>query len=155
GAGGSAGKGGSSSGGGGAGGSAGKGGTGGGAGTGGSAGAGGGSAGTGGTTGGGTCDAAHSVATLATGTVYTGKANDCVRLSVNPTWATVAIQMQAMPGTVGYPVPFSFFSCAGNGTGSLTADYSSSVMKSGANPGCDYYVQFTGGTAIVKFTYYD
>jgi hypothetical protein len=67
----------------------------------------------------------------------------------------VSIQLQPLPGTAGYPVPFSFFSCAGNGTGSLTGDYSSVVIKSGANPGCDLYVQFTGGATTLKFTYYD
>ena len=102
------------------------------------------------------CDAAHSLATIATSTTYTGKANDCVRLAVNPSWATVAIQLQGQPGTAVYPVPFSFSStCAAAGTGSLPANYTSVTLKSGTNPGCDYFVQFTGGTTALKFTYYD
>jgi hypothetical protein len=109
----------------------------------------------GGSTSTGTCDAAHSVATIATGSTYTGKANQCVRLSVNPTWATVKIEFQPSPGTTGYPIPYSFSSCAGSGTGSLTADYAESVMTSGANPGCDFYVQFTGGATTLKVVYYD
>jgi hypothetical protein len=52
-------------------------------------------------------------------------------------------------------VPFSFFNCSGNGTGSLTADYATSVLGSGPNPGCDYYVQLNGGATTVKVTYYD
>jgi hypothetical protein len=78
-----------------------------------------------------------------------------VTLSVNKTYATVSIQMQALPGTVGYPVPFAYSSCAGNGTGSLTADYSQPVLKMGTNPGCDFYVQFTGAATTLKFIYYD
>ncbi len=123
-----------------------------------SAGGGGGSsagASSGGATGSGTCDAAHALATIGTGNTYTGKATDCVRLSVNPTWAVVMIQMQPQPGTASYPVPFKFFGCAGNGTGSLTSDYTSATLKSGDNPGCDYYVQFSGGNGALKFTYYD
>jgi hypothetical protein len=65
------------------------------------------------------------------------------------------IQFQPQPGTAAYPVPYSFFSCAGNGTGSLTADYAVSSIKSGSNPGCDLYVQFNGGATAVKVTYYD
>jgi len=110
---------------------------------------------TGGTTSSTTCDAAHSVATITTGMVYTGKANDCVRLAVNPTWSNIALQFQPMPGTAAYPVPFSFFSCGGNGTGSLTADYASVIFKNGANPGCDFFVQFGAGGTTVKVTYYD
>jgi len=102
-----------------------------------------------------TCDAAHAVATLMTSQVYTGKANDCVRLAVNPTWSTIALQFQPQPGTQGYPVPFSFFSCGGNGTGSLTADYMNTTFKSGTNPGCDFFVQFGGGETTIKVTYYD
>ena len=102
-----------------------------------------------------TCDAAHTVATLATSQVYTGKANDCVRLKVDPTWSVINVQLQPQPGTQGYPVPFSFFSCGGNGTGSLTADYQNASIKSGANPGCDYFVQFGGGETTIKVTYYD
>ncbi|MEI9938349.1 MAG: hypothetical protein WDO69_14100 [Pseudomonadota bacterium] len=109
----------------------------------------------GGTTSGASCDAAHAVATLTPSAVYTGKANDCVRLSVNPTWSTIALQFQPMPGTAGYPVPFSFFSCGGNGTGSLTADYANTTFESGPNPGCDFFVQFGGGGTTIKVTYYD
>ncbi len=102
------------------------------------------------------CDAAHSLATLATQGVYTGKANDCVRLTVNPQWSTVMIQLQAMPTTAAYPVPFTFSSsCAASGTGSLTADYAMATLKTGTNPGCDFFVQFTGGATVLKFTYYD
>jgi hypothetical protein len=109
----------------------------------------------GGATGGGTCDAAHAVATLMTSQVYTGKANDCVRVAVNPTWSTIALQFQPQPGTTGYPVPFTFESCGGNGTGSLTADYANTTFKSGTNPGCDFFVQFGGGATTIKVTYYD
>jgi len=108
-----------------------------------------------GSTGSTTCDAAHSVATLISNQPYTGKANDCVRLAVNPSWSTVAVQLQPMPGTGPYPVPFSFFSCGGNGTGSLTADYVNVMLKSGPNPGCDFFVQFNGGAATIKVTYYN
>jgi hypothetical protein len=102
------------------------------------------------------CDAAHSVATIATSGTFTGKANDCVRLTVNPTWAVVSLQLQPLPGTASYPVPFTFSaSCAAGGTNSLTADYVNVTLKSGTNPGCDYFVQFTGGTTALKFTYYD
>lgn len=109
----------------------------------------------GGTTGGTGCDAAHAVATITTQQVYTGKANDCVRLAVNPTWAMIALKFQPMPGTAAYPVPFSFFSCAGNGTGSLTGDYVENTFKTGTNPGCDFFVQFGGGATTIKVTYYD
>jgi len=79
-----------------------------------------------------------------------------VRLTVNPTWSTVKIELQPKPGTASYPVPFSFSSsCATPGTGSLTANYVNVVLKSGTNPGCDYFVQFTGGTTALQFTYYD
>ena len=125
------------------------------AGKGGSGSASGGATNAGGSSGSATCDAAHAVATITTGMVYTGKANDCVRLAVNPTWSTIALQFQPMPGTAAYPVPFSFFSCGGNGTGALTADYAGVIFKSGANPGCDFFVQFTGGGTTVKVTYYD
>lgn len=102
------------------------------------------------------CDAAHSVATVATTTTYVGKANECVRLAVNPSWATVKILLQAQPGTAAYPVPFSFSaSCAASGTDSLTANYDEAILKQGANPGCDYFVQFTGGATALKFTYYN
>jgi len=104
---------------------------------------------------GGACDAAHAVATLGTSQSYTGKANDCIRLAVQPSWSTVSLQLQPLAGTAAYPVPFSFFSCAGNGTGSLTADYVNAVIKSGANPGCDYFVQFGGGATTIKVTYFD
>ena len=109
----------------------------------------------GGATGSTTCDAAHAVATLITSQLYTGKANDCVRLAVNPTWSVISLQFQPQPGTGPYPVPFSFFSCGGNGTGSLTADYMNVTLKSGANPGCDFFVQFEGGSTTIKVTYYD
>ena len=67
----------------------------------------------------------------------------------------VSIQLQPLPGTV-YPVPFSFSSsCAAAGTGSLTADYVNAVLKSGTNPGCDYFVQFTGNATVLKFKYFD
>ena len=36
---------------------------------------------------------------LTTSQVYTGKANDCVRLAVNPTWSTIDLQFQPLPGT--------------------------------------------------------
>ena len=114
-----------------------------------------GGASSGGTTGGTGCDAAHAVATITTQQVYTGKANDCVRLAVNPTWAMIALKFQPMPGTAAYPVPFSFFSCAGNGTGSLTGDYVENTFKTGTNPGCDFFVQFGGGATTIKVTYYD
>jgi len=104
---------------------------------------------------GGACDAAHAVATLGTSQSYTGKANDCIRLAVQPSWSTVSLQLQPLAGTAAYPVPFSFFSCAGNGTGALTADYVNAVIKSGANPGCDYFVQFGGGATTIKVTYFD
>ena len=114
-----------------------------------------GGASSGGTTGGTGCDAAHAVATITTQQVYTGKANACVRLAVNPTWAMIALKFQPMPGTAAYPVPFSFFSCAGNGTGSLTGDYVENTFKTGTNPGCDFFVQFGGGATTIKVTYYD
>jgi len=95
------------------------------------------------------------VATIATSQSYTGKANDCVRLVVEPSWSVVNIQLQPLPGTQGYPVPFSFFNCGGNGTGSLTADYANVSLKSGTNPGCDFFVQFDGGATTIKVTYYD
>lgn len=100
------------------------------------------------------CDAAHSKATLTHNTLYTGKANDCVHLSVNPNWAQVTVSFTPQPGTV-YPVPFAYTSsCAGNGTGTLTAN-TDAIIKSGANPGCDYFVQFKGGSTTVKVIYYD
>jgi hypothetical protein len=95
------------------------------------------------------------VATLIGGQLYTGKANDCVRLAVNPTWSVIGMKFQPEPGTGPYPVPFSFFSCGGNGTGSLTADYASTTFKAGANPGCDFFVQFEGGATTIKVTYYN
>lgn len=101
------------------------------------------------------CDAAHAVATLTTNQSYTGKASDCVRLVVEPSWSVINVQVQPLPSTQGYPVPFSFFNCGGNGTGSLTADYSNVTLKSGANPGCDFFVQFGGGETTIKVTYYD
>ena len=109
---------------------------------------------TGGVTGSATCDAAHAVATL-TGGSYLGKANDCVRLAINPTWDVVGVKLQAFPGTAMYPLSFSFFGCDGNGTGSLSADYAESTLKSGKNPGCDYFVQFGGGATTIMVTYYD
>jgi hypothetical protein len=78
-----------------------------------------------------------------------------VRLAINPTWSAVNLKLTAQPGTAQYPAPFSFSSCAGSGTGSLTADYKDSAVMAGANPGCDVYVQFTGGTSAIKFIYYD
>jgi hypothetical protein len=53
-------------------------------------------------------------------------------------------------------VPFAFSSsCAAAGTGALTADYVNATLKSGPNPGCDYFVQFTGGATALKFTYFN
>jgi hypothetical protein len=79
-----------------------------------------------------------------------------VRLVVDPTWSTVSIQLQPLTGTASYPVPFSFSSsCAAPGTGSLTANFASVVLKSGPNPGCDYFVQFTGGSTALQFKYFD
>jgi hypothetical protein len=95
------------------------------------------------------------VATLATQEVYNGKDNDCIRLSVNPSWSVINLQFQPLPGTGPYPVPFSFFSCGGNGTGSLLTDYANVTFKTGANPGCDYFVQFGGNGGTIKVTYYD
>jgi hypothetical protein len=109
----------------------------------------------GGATGGGTCNAGTSLATLATSSVYTGTAGDCVRLAINPGWATVNLKLNSQPGTVGYPVSYSYSYCGGSGTGSLTKDYADSLILMGANPGCDVYVQFAGGSGAVKFTYYD
>ena len=65
------------------------------------------------------------------------------------------VQLQAQPGTAGYPVPFSFFSCAGDGTGSLTGDFAPAILTQGSNPGCDLFVQFNGGATTLKVTYYD
>ena len=48
---------------------------------------------------GGACDAAHAVATLGTSQSYTGKANDCIRLAVQPSWSTVSLQLQPLAGT--------------------------------------------------------
>ena len=109
----------------------------------------------GGTSGGAICDAAHAVASITTSQSYTGKADDCVRLVVEKSWSVVNVQLQPLPGTQGYPVPFTFFNCGGNGTGSLTADYANVSLKSGANPGCDFFVQFGGGGTTIKVTYYD
>ncbi len=78
-----------------------------------------------------------------------------MRLPVNPGWSMVNVKFNSLPGTVGYPVSFSYSSCAGSGTGSLTKDYADSVILAGNNPGCDVYVQFTGGATAIKFTYYD
>lgn len=101
------------------------------------------------------CNAANSKATLTHNTVYTGKANDCIRLSVNPNWAQVTVSFTPQPGTV-YPVPFAYTStCAAGGNMTLTANYADAIIKSGANPGCDYFVQFKGGTSTVKVIYYD
>ena len=101
------------------------------------------------------CDAAHATVTFNQQDNKTVQANDCVHLVVNPGWATVQIKLQAQPGTATYPVPFTFFNCGGNGTGSLTADYAEAVLKSGPNPGCDFFVQFGGGATAVKVTYFD
>jgi hypothetical protein len=109
----------------------------------------------GGATGGGTCNATTSLATIATSMVYTGTASDCVRLAINPGWSMVNLKLNSQPGTVGYPVSYSYSSCAGSGTGSLTKDYADSIILAGANPGCDVYVQFAGGSGAIKFTYYD
>jgi len=76
-------------------------------------------------------------------------------LVVEKSWSVVNVQLQPLPGTQGYPVPFTFFNCGGNGTGSLTADYANVSLKSGANPGCDFFVQFGGGGTTIKVTYYD
>ncbi len=107
----------------------------------------------GGSTGTTPCDASHAVATVSHAQTFTGKANDCVRLSVNPNYASIALDLNAQPGTQ-YPVPFTYTSCAGNGTGKLTAD-GDDIFKTSSNPGCDYYVQFTGGSTTLKFVYYD
>ncbi|HET7540347.1 MAG TPA: hypothetical protein VFK05_10770 [Polyangiaceae bacterium] len=102
-----------------------------------------------------TCDAAHATVTFNQQDTKDVKANDCVHLVVNPGWATVQVKLQAQPGTATYPVPFSFVYCGGNGTGSLTGNYVDAVLKSGPNPGCDVFVQFTGGDTAVKVTYFD
>ncbi|HEY4106941.1 MAG TPA: hypothetical protein VGM44_23735, partial [Polyangiaceae bacterium] len=67
----------------------------------------------------------------------------------------VKIEFQPQPGTTGYPVPYSYSSCKGSGSGSLTADYAESVMITPTNPGCDVYVQFSGSAGAIKVTYYD
>jgi len=101
------------------------------------------------------CDATNAKATVATSGIYEGKANDCVRLHIEPSWGAINLKFIAQPGTGPYPVPFSFFSCGGNGTGSLTADYAETPFKAGPNPGCDFFVQFGGGDTTIKVTYYD
>lgn len=101
-----------------------------------------------------TCDAAHATITFTQQSNKTIKANDCVRLVVDKTWATIGVKLQPLPGTT-YPVPFTFFNCGGNGTGSLIGDYKEAVLKSGPNPGCDFFVQFGGGETPVNVTYYD
>jgi hypothetical protein len=117
-----------------------------------------GSAGAGGGTTATACDSAHALTSVVGGATYTGHAGDCVRLTVNPAYSSVNIQLQALPGTAGYPVTYTFSStCAASGSGSLTADYSQpTLLKANTNPGCDFYVQFTGSaTAVLKFTYFD
>lgn len=101
------------------------------------------------------CDAAHAVATLSHADTFTGKANDCVRLSVNPDYAAIKLDLDPQEGTAKFPVPFSFTGCAGNGTGKLTAVHGDVIFKTGSNPGCDYYVQFTGDSSALEFVYYD
>ena len=95
------------------------------------------------------------MATLTTQQIFVGKANDCVRLAVNPSWSSVSIQLQPTPSAAPYPLPFSFYNCGGNGTGALTADYANVTLKAGPNPGCDFFVQFEGGSTTIKVTYYD
>jgi hypothetical protein len=101
------------------------------------------------------CNAANAKATLTHNMLYTGTGKDCVRLTVNPDWAQVTVSFTPQPGTV-YPVPFTYTSaCAPGGNLTLTANYADAIIKSGANPGCDYFVQFKGGNTVVKVYYYD
>ena len=102
------------------------------------------------------CDAGTATVTVKTSGTYTGKANDCVRLHIEPGWATINPKFIAQPGSGPYPVPFSFFSCKGDGTGSLTADYVEvPLLKNAPNPGCDLFVQFGGGATTIIVNYYD
>lgn len=122
----------------------------------------GGGGGSGGSGGGGssTCNATTAVATLNHGQSTTVASNACVRLKVEPTWSTINPQMQAQPGTASYPVPYSYASCAGTGSGSLTGNWVTSYLidgNSGMSPNinCDIYVQLQGGGSAVQFAYYD
>ena len=99
-----------------------------------------------------TCDATHATVTFNHQETKTIQANDCVRLVVNPSWGATTVKLQPLPETAVYPVPFSFVSCGGNGTGTLTANFAEFVFNSS---GCDFFVQFAGGATQVKVAYFD
>jgi hypothetical protein len=116
---------------------------------------------TGGTTNGsGQCNDANVDAILSTGQSTTIAGDACIRLVVEPSWSTVNPAIQPMSGTASYPVPFSYQSCAGNGTGALLGDWQQAYLVDGPtsapNFGCDVYLKLTGSSQnLVQFSYFD
>lgn len=106
-----------------------------------------------------TCNASTAAATLSTGQQTTIASNACVRLTNENSWSTVDPQLQALPGTAQYPVPYTATSCAGSASSSLTGDYVTSHLIDGAgaatNPQCDVFVQLQGNGSQVTFRYYE
>lgn len=121
--------------------------------------------GTGGTisTGGSTssgCDATTAQAVLSTGQSTNIASNACVRLKNETGWAAINPNLQALPGTAAYPVPFTFEACSGSGSSTLTGDYETAYLGDGnansqTNPGCDIFVQLDGDGSQVSFRYYE
>ncbi len=92
----------------------------------------------------------------ATGDSIPAKPNDCVRLSVNPSWSVIGLKFQPMPATTVYPRAVLVLQLRRQRHGGPhPADYVDAKIQSGANPGCDFFVQFGGGSTTIKVTYYD
>ncbi len=106
-----------------------------------------------------TCNASTAAATLSTGQQTSIASNACVRLRNENSWGTIDPQLQPLPGTAQYPVPFTATSCAGSAPGALTGDYNSVHLVDGAgaatNPVCDIFVQLQGSGSQVTFRYYE
>lgn len=106
------------------------------------------------------CNASTAAATLTTGQTTNIASNACVRLKNEAGWSTIDPQLQALPGTAAYPVPFSYSSCDASGSGSLTGDWFTAYVGDGqagpeSNPGCDIFLQLEGSGSQVSFAYYE
>lgn len=124
----------------------------------GSGGAGSGGSGSGGGGGTGACNASTAQATLTTGQSTTIASNACVRLKNETSWSTVDPKLVAMPGTVSYPVSFSYNWCGGTSSGTLTGNFQNTYLINGQgsapNYSCDIFVKLGGSGSQVQFQYF-
>lgn len=106
------------------------------------------------------CDASNADAILSTGQSTLIPSNACVQLRVDPVWSQVNPQIEGQPGTSVYPVPFSYTSCAGNGSGVISGNWVKSYLvdeSSSSQPNfhCDVFLRLEGNGSLVNFVYYN